>query len=1819
MIPISLYMNLDVVRVMQTIHIVRDGLMEYNQMYAQVKSSGIHDDMGQVNFILTDKTGTITDNQMTLNVISIDGVVYGSVKNEEEKTRRTLKVPVQSSTANMWWQKNQEDNVEVLFEDLQLHPSHNATFDSLNMKDELTNRNKRVVDFTECMMLCHNSERGTSKVKNNFYYLQSTSTDDEALLLGMFNVGCLLYERTDSIISYYSPAVERIVSHTILAIHPFNSDRKRMSILVQAEGGTSKLFIKGADTSIVPRISFGQDEDYEQKINELQKQISSFATRGLRTLVCAQKKLTSAETKEYMNLRTNASIGVVNRESRLLEIAETIENDFEVLGITGIEDKIQSGVEETIYALRLSGITIWMLTGDSTETAISVAHTAKLLDESFTVYNFSITASTHEETRKMIEREYDRYQATLQETTKVAFVTNGQALSLMFSDDELLEKLITIGCRAQVCLACRTSPGQKAALAKLVKTKFAPPPLTLAIGDGGNDVGMIKEAHLGVGILGTEGNQAAGAADYAIARFNFLLRLLHVHGRWNYNRVTFIALYSIYKNVNLSSIQFFYFFISGVSGTSFFDSWLMMSYNVIWTFLPTLFFGFQHEDRDDTELYEFPEIYLPRNLRKFCFPIFTRWIIEGLVGAYITFLIGQVSLPDEDIVLSGTIMFIIIGIISTIRIVNRMTNRTKEFIFSVFVSFAAGFFSIFVIATGSFATDRSSSGLGLRFFYPAFMITPRAWLNILLSATVFSLVDACFNHFMTQIFPNELEILAFGDSKPSIFLKRIFTCNWEFRYESGWVTYGKKKVLDVNAKWRRARPKIIASLISDFKGRFVHKIQKYKFVRRLIRRMQERSRDMNTYTLSFKNVILEDDFRKSMKRMEIRTFRMFLLVFAPAFMLYYVIYIIMEELPVSLMMVVRSLGVPFTSFCIAFITFKFEDWYCKYFYHLNQIIMTGVLSLKIYSDVIDDYRDNALTIAILPIVFLYLLRFLWTYMVQSSIFTFLVFLFRYSLLSSKNVVLAEPDQTRVCQFENDNFCSLVDYLPYTVCILFSTLWTAYVREQALRKKFLNQQRALEQTNRMHRLLCNLLPEFVVHQFEAQQQMSIMEKEETILQVASKHTLLTIIFMDVINFEMLALNCEPYETVLVLDYIFRQMDSLTAENSVTKVETVGSTFLACSGLRQNCKRDDSAKSEVACKYAAQALSLALGVMKDNLLCKALNLIGLKLEDVGEDLCLKIGINSGPVISGLVGTRKPQYACFGDTVNTSARIKAKSQPNGIHLSSKAFRLVNGNHPAAEYFEERQVQAKGKGTMDTFLLTQENQLRYFADQSGENAVEDPAQSRLASLEDQMPVIKLKTEMEIQTDNLDEDNDSSGQAKWALDFHSMLTFRGTLKDVNFEAEFLQGFYEKQSRERKSLQLNLVIQFLGYLLTTLTIRLIDQNNPIDVDKVATIRATVTACLILNFVLYTFIPRNHLKHAHALYVLTALYGYAVTLIAPFHASEERPWLSYMISLEFLYWIIIIQTQTLKNLTQLVILDLFIIIITASVFFYQYQTYGGNIMYYVENLFFAVAIIFITLGSRRVTDSWERTGFMYAKLVDKLENRCGQLIAEMLPKKFVTDLLESRPRISHMRHDVCLFFADIAGFTKYSDNVAASEVVKLVTTLFSKVDQISRLMKVYKICTIGDCYVATTEMNDYEDGEEYLTLKEQRLGVKKLIDFAYAVICCIESMPFLVANDIKMRVGMHIGDFVAGVIGKTTLRYDIWGPDVILANDVEANGILNRILISEHLRTYCEETQIACPSKKHKLIKFQERYIQTHLLKRMKIQMVEKGDIDCQSV
>ncbi|CDR88448.1 related to DNF2-Non-essential P-type ATPase [Sporisorium scitamineum] len=640
-VPISLYISIEIVKTIQAFFIYQDIEMYYAPLdYPCVpKTWNISDDLGQIEYIFSDKTGTLTQNVMEFKKCSINGVSYGDGVTEamigamKRDGKDTSGFSAEKQEVELAASKKRM--VEIMngaFKNRYLRPSK-MTLISTPMAETLAAgasdpQRKNVITFFRALALCHTALADRPD-GNDPYTLEykAESPDEAALVAAARDAGAVFIAKNNNTIDI--EVLGQPEQYTPLKVLEFNSTRKRMSIIVREADGRILMITKGADSVIYQRLRADHPEELKQATFH---DLEAFANAGLRTLCIAYRYLDEAEYLEWARIHDEASASLTDRDEAIDEANEKIEVDLTLLGATALEDKLQVGVPEAIETLHRASIKLWILTGDKLQTAIEIGFSCNLLTSDMEIM---IISADHETgTRAQLEAACNKIAAagrpvvveepstrkggktrknrlTVERTEQApkdgfAVVIDGE--TLRYALDSNLRPLflaLTTQCEAVVC--CRVSPAQKALTVKLVKDgKNA---MTLAIGDGANDVAMIQEAHCGVGIAGLEGAQASMSADYAIGQFRFLTRLLLVHGQLCYHRISDLHKVFFYKNIIWTSILFFYQIDSDFTGSYIFDYTYILLYNLVFSSLCVIVIGALDQVVNIKALLAFPQTY----------------------------------------------------------------------------------------------------------------------------------------------------------------------------------------------------------------------------------------------------------------------------------------------------------------------------------------------------------------------------------------------------------------------------------------------------------------------------------------------------------------------------------------------------------------------------------------------------------------------------------------------------------------------------------------------------------------------------------------------------------------------------------------------------------------------------------------------------------------------------------------------------------------------------------------------------------------------------------------------------------------------------------------------------------------------------------------------------------------------------------------------------------------------------------------------------------------------------------------------------------
>uniref|UniRef100_A0AAY4BEF7 Phospholipid-transporting ATPase n=1 Tax=Denticeps clupeoides TaxID=299321 RepID=A0AAY4BEF7_9TELE len=569
-VPISLYVSVEIIRLGNSYYIDWDRKMYHarSDTPAEARTTTLNEELGQIKYIFSDKTGTLTQNIMVFNKCSINGKCYGETAS--------------SISLNVDFSFNQLADPKFMFYDQSL-------------VEAVKLENTEVHAFFRLLALCH-TVMAEEKNEGDLLY-QAQSPDEGALVTAARNFGFVFRSRTPESVSIVEMGVQRC--YQLLAILDFNNVRKRMSVIVRSPDGKLTLYCKGADTIIYERLHLSCMVTKGETL-------AFFAGDGLRTLALAYKNLDEEYFREWKERHHEASTSLEDREEKLDLLYEEIEKDLMLLGATAIEDKLQDGVAHTIEQLAKADIKIWVLTGDKQETAENIGYSCNMLREEMNDI-FIVAAYALEPTMEL--------------------------------------EFLRTACMCKTVICCRVTPLQKAQVVELVK-KYKKA-VTLAIGDGANDVSMIKAAHIGVGISGQEGMQAVLSSDYSFAQFRFLQRLLLVHGRWSYLRMCNFLRYFFYKNFTFTFMHFWYAFFCGFSAQTVYDEWFITLYNLVYTALPVLGMSLFDQDVSDSWSFEYPQLYVPGQLNLyFSKTAFMKCALHSCYSSLVLFFIPYGAIYD---------------------------------------------------------------------------------------------------------------------------------------------------------------------------------------------------------------------------------------------------------------------------------------------------------------------------------------------------------------------------------------------------------------------------------------------------------------------------------------------------------------------------------------------------------------------------------------------------------------------------------------------------------------------------------------------------------------------------------------------------------------------------------------------------------------------------------------------------------------------------------------------------------------------------------------------------------------------------------------------------------------------------------------------------------------------------------------------------------------------------------------------------------------------------------------------------------------------
>ncbi|BAM40652.1 guanylyl cyclase [Theileria orientalis strain Shintoku] len=2035
-------------------------------------NSGLCEELGLVDFIFTDKTGTLTTNNLNITLVTISNKSYTPKQLVQmyrssslaDSNNLTSTHPIDAVRTGSYKHESEDGDTEINFVRehfmrmlcicnpcLNVHDGDstntlssgfNTTFsrassfklnnlqvrsdnrhddtrddndeersDSRDNDDRYNNKHTRVSDdeededdvddlpmFKKSKSKAHfgtvsyiNLER--QNLENDLFefneyeaapeleekrYLNCISKEDECMVNLANESGYLVVNRTKERIMVNCNG--NFVNYDVVGVNEFTSSRKRMSVVVtNLCNDENYLYVKGEGSTMLSCI---KDGAVRASVDSRIKKNSLF---GYRVIVCGYKSLTSTELLDY---QAQVSAHTAALDEKYLN---KLEDDIEYLGIIMFRDEIQRDITSAIDLLMDAGIRIWVLTGDNKESTIQTCYLTKLLNVPTRLFNVQFLFDAvnpydpegyAQEKSDQAEKRYDAvcdniYNKFLIEKSnrnseQMCLVIESRDLDEMMRSAKGQNILVNMACSADVVLGCLLTPVQKGRLVQLVRSKLVPTPITLAIGDGINDIHMMQHSHIsiclqpsndnrfahmddgmglgpegdshsatdmargGTNVSGFEGGDASestldkaesaksraeqenllhhnnlidshelhrddcayksenyfvraqkkvisndviGYCDFCIDNFSNLTNLLFLQGTRILRAMSLVIYFTLFKSLILMLPLFYYQMFTNWFGLDLYGSFINIVYNLVFTLLPLVFVVLFHQDVNSDLYRRLPILYtLSRRRIYLNMTNSVFWIAEGVIGSLVTYFPLHMLVVSNDNVFKTEIItnrtFGLIVSVASIIIFNTRLLVTYTPNSLLLRALSVGYFFLSVPTYLGLTFVSGKRALGISSFQvirvvPFYLLVP-VWVTFTVVVGILSnmlqmyLLPSLTKYLKAYL--NKIRETTMGD------LRNVFNL------------YGNNIVKNMIPTSRPFKIKSVAHM-------HMNKNKHKDHFRTLI----------NVYTLRFKDIQLENDYKLDKNKKQYYenghwykvVFILLLLFYIGGYLIEYFVQKAWLKPPPLYSMVPTLLLSCVLVVCII-VSFNHR----LFIRFINQILYSLVIFM-ILQHVANRFLVKSIS---------------WLHPVLFPIFTFVILRLSFVLSVISNVLFFIGTVVAV----TDN----IHVLPLFIGINIFVGFVGYELEFKSRKNFIMEFSVLNYRKKQSELLNTMLPKTVVSKMI---NAKLNENGIPVGFEAESHHNVCVIFADVYNFQNLVATTEPHKLVEIMDSLFLSFDRCSKEFDAVKIETVSETYLTSIGLNHrtnsssielilttntelrcfsetaNGLKDSMDELERGKAAASLAIDMAIAMLQVASTMKINN---------NESIGVKIGINTGYVISGLVGAKKPQYALFGDTVNTASRMKMTGEVGKIHISESTYELLKDDRTLE--FTSRQTQVKGKGLMNTYLLEKAIGTNYPNFSSGSTIHEvdiyynlmknrgtkgagtgslrtlsHSAQSHSSSDEAEDEAL-LSNERDMErirnrriNINRAVGNEEDEVASFAYEPMYTSNFGASLVEsaTCFDNPFSRGsnpLSRSQHRLRKGLTMGtfaLTYHFSGRRTfsiasaraqkrlmrsntvshgshrsdlrgkydsglcnkevdgiqmkrtETIFLKFRDKlqedryrnnfyNSPanVEVNEYALFIFLITfivqsiininipriyhkdgikLIIFLNYILYwtvrcffilisfclwllfhyRFFSRDDHNKVIKLFTffLNLLFVMATCVFALSNSwsikrTEEvdgNLWLTSD-SIEFYFYLILLHHSTGMLFQNCLLIDALFLVMSMTFISSSVQSTSTT----VTALFTIPICVLFNLLSAHCKESIDRKTFFTNEKAYMIETRINQILNEMLPKSILEEFKQEKLKMSYVHNNMSFLFSDICGFTSWANSVDPSEVIALLQKLFANFDRNTTNFNLYKLCTIGDAYVAISE--------PYLTnTNDMRLNdLLNILQMAYSMLHIIqETRELFNIPDLNMRIGLHYGSCIGGVIGSGRLRYDVWGTDIYTANMIESNGIPGKVCVSESLK------------------------------------------------
>jgi phospholipid-translocating P-type ATPase (flippase) len=1242
-IPISLFVSIDLARWIQSHNLKRlvPGTMILNDK--------INEDLGQVEYILADKTGTITEK--SLSVVNL--VVHD--KHLSEKLRNSI---------------SYENNNLLIPESFMIEDPHKldmfkeAIFDS--------SKYKKAKHFIRCMCLSN------SLIKDQNQFIGSY--DEQALVEVARYIGFDLLDSNSSHITMNINGKEK--NFDCIIVKPFDSEvKKSRAIVINHEEKSGYFYIKGERSKLIDSLKCSR----QLKIN-INNQIFDMNNKGYRTMILAYKKLSRDVIEKTRKKLKKINQILLNSEENIEKMFKKLEDDFTFLGVSCIEEKIRPETIDTVNSIRKAGIKIWMVSGDTYSNTVlafkksemipensEIIHIRsikddyqcqKILKESISEYIFKerkkkrtmssildfssfrldVGAELSEENTKKLnnqalfskiadvqldeinlDREFDvrhlKYVVSIDGDSLITALNNDNCRKLL---------LLLLVCAKSVCFSALT-PIDKGKVVKLLKKNLKFKPIVMSVGRGEGNISLLRESDIGVSLFTNLENNSLlqHNSDVIISHFSQLEKLVLKHGHWFYFRICRMILLYFYKNFFLILLLLGFFFECEYSGTSLFNSSLLVGFNIFFTTSCMLHIGIYDKDLTGREIEENLQVYMIGiigmhfNLVKFL-KYMSFAAVQAAIFLFVFFYFHQEIINEDgktdDLEMFGTVIFL--SMVFTILLQTILETSTYSVAYFLSHGACVSLLIGYVFYASAYDDVSEISLLGVQ---KKIGNSSLPFFNIFCSSTIcvaFTYVVVKFRELFNPGIIQKIKSI----HEDGLFYDRI-----------------KEYSKSLSSIYRDSLSWSTSSNRHKFAMKKYSKVFKLRFVEK-----------------EFKEGFIEDQIIL----IRITVTLMWFLLIAWSF-----IQKLMSNSNGDYTKTSYILASVFSIFVLLVYTSHFKRHFTLYIlagFTISIVVKFAIeVSFKYYS---------ILASSLVPLLAYILLNVGWFMMNFVNLFNI--------LLTIISVIIVNSGQSHDENYKKYNSPISASLLIVFVAITMIAAIVGYFIELSKRKEFKLLNKTFTVVERTQSILSLLLPQFVKHRVNDGARF-IAEAEEDV----------TIMFCDIYKFDEICQEIKPKDVCECLDKLFQIFDGLCENIGVTKIETVGKTYMACSGIKESEQEISHYLSAVP--PARRVVELALAIIRE-----------VKNTRLPNDkkLRVKIGIHTGRVVAGVVGYHKPQFSLVGDTVNTASRMcSTLDKLNRVQISGVTYAKLS---EFSEYnFEYREIEAKGKGKLPAYIVTYKN----------------------------------------------------------------------------------------------------------------------------------------------------------------------------------------------------------------------------------------------------------------------------------------------------------------------------------------------------------------------------------------------------------------------------------------------------------------------------------------------------------------------------------